>query len=294
MARRTQVNKGSFGSASNYNRLVQTFGPAGTTTVAGRTDITTPVPAGWHQDPAGQWYHWDGTQWQASPPPPPTGTTATGQAPVSDAPAFTVAGVFDKVGLLLLLAVASGIVTAIMKPPLGVLWVAIFAALGVGLWTSFRPRVAHVTAPIYALLEGAAIGVVSSWYGSQGRLVVPVAVIGTVAIVLAVWGLFRSGLVRVGARMAQVTLVAGIGLCAAMLGAIVLNLQFNSVGGILIFGVLYLIFAVMSLFVDFDYAVRAQAAGVSQEGEWFSAFSIMIATIMVYLALLRILAGGRR
>jgi uncharacterized YccA/Bax inhibitor family protein len=57
--------------------------------------------------------------------------------------------------------------------------------------------------------------------------------------------------------------------------------------------VLYLVVAVMGLFVDFNYVYMAQRAGASKDGEWFAALSIMFSVVMIYLALLRIL-GSRR
>ena len=61
----------------------------------------------------------------------------------------------------------------------------------------------------------------------------------------------------------------------------------------LVFGLLYLVLGVMDLFVDFAYVTQAEQVGLSHEGEWFAAFSIMVSLVMIYLALLRIL-GGRR
>lgn len=274
---RRRADRGSFGSASNYGRLVDTFGP-----------VAAPAPAGWSQDAMGRWFRWDGLQWRPAPEGPP----AT-RPPVSDAAPFTAEGVFDKVGLLLVLAAASGVVADVLRPPVGALWVALLAALGVGLWAAFRPRMARVLSPIYAVLEGAVLGFVSGFYQSQGKDVVVTAIIGTLVITIGVWAVYRSGLVRVGHRFAQVTVVATLGLVAAMLVAFLTNLSFNGMGGFVIFGVLYLLIAVMNLFVDFDYARRAQAAGVAKDGEWYAAFSVMVAMVMVYLALLRIL-GGRR
>jgi uncharacterized YccA/Bax inhibitor family protein len=60
----------------------------------------------------------------------------------------------------------------------------------------------------------------------------------------------------------------------------------------LVFGVLYLVVAVMDLLIDFDYVYRAERAGVSKDGEWFAALSITFSVVMIYLALLRIF--GRR
>jgi uncharacterized YccA/Bax inhibitor family protein len=67
----------------------------------------------------------------------------------------------------------------------------------------------------------------------------------------------------------------------------------TGLGGVVVFGVLYLFLAVMNLFVDYDFAYRAQASQLSADAEWFSAFSLLLSSAMVYLALLRIF-GGRR
>ena len=56
---------------------------------------------------------------------------------------------------------------------------------------------------------------------------------------------------------------------------------------------IYLVVAVANLFVDFSFVQRAEAQGLSAEGEWYAAFSIMLALVMVYIAMLRILAGRR-
>ena len=54
-------------------------------------------------------------------------------------------------------------------------------------------------------------------------------------------------------------------------------------------GVIYLVVAVANLFVDFSFVQSAEAQGLSAEGEWYAAFSIMLALVMVYIAMLRIL-----
>ena len=90
------------------------------------------------------------------------------------------------------------------------------------------------------------------------------------------------------------TIIAGIGLLAMMIASwFGLTIPFTSPGTstLLIFGVLYLVVGVMDLFVDFAYVYKAQQAGVSKEGEWFAALSIMFSLVMIYLALLRILGS---
>ena len=65
----------------------------------------------------------------------------------------------------------------------------------------------------------------------------------------------------------------------------------SGLSGLIIFGVLYLFIAVMNLFVDYDFAYRAEAGHLSADAEWYSAFSLLLSSAMVYLALLRIFGG---
>jgi len=220
----------------------------------------------------------------------PTSTTVTDQAP------FVANAVLDKVATLATLALIAGVVGAFANPAPGLMFVLLLAALGFGLAGVFRPARANVFAPVYALAMGAVLGSVSRFYANGNGAVVPLAILGTTAIFFAVLVAYRTGLVRVTHRFIQVTLVAMIGLLAMMV-AVWLGLTIpyagRSLTSLLVFGVLYLCIAVMNLFVDFNYVYMAQRAGVSKQGEWFAALSIMFSLVMVYLALLRIL-GSRR
>jgi uncharacterized YccA/Bax inhibitor family protein len=160
----------------------------------------------------------------------------------------------------------------------------------------FRPARANVCAPIYAVAMGGVLGWVSRFYSSGNSTIVPLAILGTTGIFFGALVLYRTGLVRVTNRFTQVTMVATVGLLAVMIAVFLgVRIPYTSQGltYLLVFGVLYLFIAIMNLFVDFNFVYMAQKAGVSKEGEWFSALAIMFSLVMVYLALLRIL-GGRR
>jgi uncharacterized YccA/Bax inhibitor family protein len=272
---RTRSTGASFGTVSNFNRMVTTFPGAPTT-----------APANWKQQPDGNWWLWDGSAWhlqaQGPPPAPPVGT---------DTKRFTADGALNKAGLLGLVALLVGAVAYISNAPVGLAWGGLFVALGVGLWCAFSPRRAPVLAPIFAVVEGFVLGVISRFYADQSAHGVTLAIVGTVAVVAAVWAVYRTGLVRVGPRFFRTTLVAGVGLLAVMITAILTGWGLSGIGGLLIFGVLYLILAVMNLFVDFSFVDRAEAAGLEADAEWYSAFMILQSSMMVYLALLRIFAG---
>ena len=274
-ATRTRSTGASFGTVSNYNRMATTFvGETGT------------APTNWKQQPDGNWWLWDGSTWHLQPQgPPPAPPVAGGTA------RFTADGALNKAGLLGLLAFVVGAVAYIADAPVGLAWIGMFVGLGVALWCSFSPRRAPVLAPIFAVVEGGVLGVISRFYAGQSTHVVTLAIVGTVAVVAAVWAVYRTGLVKVGPRFFKITLVAGVGMIAVMLTAILTGWGLSGIGGFLIFGVLYLVLAVMNLFVDFSFVDRAEAAGLDADSEWFSAFMLLQSSMMVYLALLRIFGG---
>jgi uncharacterized YccA/Bax inhibitor family protein len=228
--------------------------------------------------------------------PRPGGATDVLEVPAAaSAPtrAFAAEGAFNKAGLLGVLTLVVGALAYVADLPLGLVWPLMLVALGVGLWASFRPQKAKVLAPVFAVCEGAVLGVLSRFYADQGHHVVTLAVVGTLAVVTGVWFCYRSGLVRVGHRFLRTTMVASLGLLAVMIVSILTGWGASGLGGVAIFGILYLFVAVMNLFVDYDFAYRAQSSQLSADAEWYSAFSLLLSSAMVYLALLRIFAGRR-
>jgi len=274
-ATRTRSTGASFGTVSNFNRLVTTFPGAPPT-----------APSNWKQQPDGNWWSWDGATWHLQPQGPPPAPPVAG-----DTARFTSDGALNKAGLLGLVALVVGAVAYVADAPIGLAWGGMFVALGVGVWCAFSPRRAPVLAPIFAVVEGFVLGVISRFYAGQSSHAVTLAIVGTVAVVAGVWAVYRTGLVRVGPRFFRITLVAGVGMIAVMITAILTGWGLNGIGGLLIFGVLYLILAVMNLFVDFSFVDRAEAAGLDADAEWYSAFMILQSSMMVYLALLRIFGG---
>ena len=243
---------GSFGSQGNYNRLVGTFGP-GHTAQGGRFDTT-----------------------------------------VSDVAPFVAADVFNKVALLVAMALVTGIGAAFMHVPAGLAIGAVIVAMIFAIIGMVKPQRAAIFAPLFALTEGVALGWISRVFSGTNGQVVPLAIIGTSVVFCAVLVAYRTGLVRVGPTFVRATVIASFGLLAMMIAAwLGLQLPYTNQGTtmLIVFGVLYLIIGVMDLFVDFAYVYRAEQAGVSKDGEWFAAMSIMFSVVMIYLALLRILGG---
>jgi uncharacterized YccA/Bax inhibitor family protein len=228
--------------------------------------------------------------------------------------AFTAAGVYSKVALLCGIAVVTGFVGWQVAGP-GLAIGAILLAAVVSVVGVFVPRLARITAPLYAAAEGIGLGWISARYESVGHGVVPVSIVFTGAVFVAALASFRLGIVRVTPRFVTFTIMATFGMAMIFLLA-ALGVPIPGAADIgpkgVIFGVIGLLIAVANLYVDFKFidmmasgemtALRTLGWGrpmmVSAGAEWYAAQSLMISLVLVYLNVLRIVAAatgnGRR
>ncbi len=317
MATRRQQAGGSAVVASNFRRLADTFPlgtapfqPSGLQDPGGTSTAPPPAPGSAQGAPpespespygyASQPVEYFPAAGSGYPPPPLVGSPPTrygsGLPPVSDAAPFVASDVYNKVGILAALAIAGGAITFLFQISAGIVGVLFLVAFALALVTIFRPRQARVLAPIYAITEGLALGGVSRYFETSSKGIVPLAVLFTGAVFAGTLAAYRSGLVHVGRRFVVETTIATFGLVVVLLAAWI-GVPVPGASGIgpwsVAIGVVYLFVAVANLFVDFSYVQSAEAQGLSAEGEWYAAFSIMLALVMVYIAMLRIL-GGRR
>jgi len=206
--------------------------------------------------------------------------------------ALTEAGVFNKVGILAGIAVLAGAIGWHVARP-GVVLVAVLCAFVAGLVGTYRPRTAHVAAPLYAALEGLALGSISQAYESYRHGVVPFVVIAVAIAFVLVYAVNRTGLVRVGRSFAVGLSAFGLGLVALMLLSWVIPaLSFGGMGGYILFGPVALAWGLFALLADFSRVKQMAIAGMPAEAEWFGALTIMLALVLIYLSLLRMLGGG--
>ena len=218
---------------------------------------------------------------------------------------MTVNGTVNKTALLLILALltasASWVLGAGGGP--GVTGWAIGASLGglaVAIATIVRPRWSPYTAPIYALLEGVILGLVSMWFEAR----YPGIAIQAVALTFGVFGvmlvLYRTGVVKVTQRFRAGVLAATLGIAVVYLVSLVLGLfgvrvpLLNDASplGILI-SLAIVTVAALNLVLDFDLIDRGARSGAPAYMEWYAAFGLLVTLVWLYLELLRLLAKLR-
>ncbi len=177
--------------------------------------------------------------------------------------------------------------------------VGMIGGLVVALVTIFVPRISPWTAPLYAVLEGMALGAISWTFEARYPGVPGQAVLATLGALAAMLVLYRTGLVRVTDRFRSIMLTAILGVVLVYVLNLVLGffgtpLPIVAGGGMAATGFSLLVVGIasFSLLLDFDAMERAAAAGAPRYYEWYTAFGLLVGLVWLYLELLRLL--GRR
>ncbi len=224
-----------------------------------------------------------------------------------DAGRMTLTGTVNKTGILLLCAICTaaytwrlflqaGDVSAVGPLVLG-------GALGgfvVGMVTIFKKEWAPVTAPIYALLEGLALGgisaVTNARYPGIGIQAVSLT-FGTLFVLLLA---YQSGLIKVTDKMRLGIVAATGGIAAFYILELLLSFagfHFTAINGNGAIGIGFSLFVVaiaaLNLVLDFDFIEQGVAVGAPKYMEWYGAFGIMVTLVWLYLEILRLLSKIR-
>lgn len=167
--------------------------------------------------------------------------------------------------------------------------------------TGFKPAWARITAPLYAVLEGLALGGISAIFERSFPGLVFQAVGATLAVALAMFVVYRAGLLRATARFRAVVITATIGLAVfyligfvarAFFSVVVPGTQATTPLGLAI-AVGSAILAALFLIIDFDNIER-MAGRAPKTYEWAGAFGLLLTLVWLYVEMLRILRALRR
>ena len=223
---------------------------------------------------------------------------------VEGTPVMTLEGTVNRTAFLLLILMATATWTwmeAFIEAPVdGYLFVGLLGGFAVGLVTVFAPGIAKFTAPIYAALEGLALGAISAIYEAQFKGIVIQAVGLTFGVLLALLIVYRL-------RIIPVTENFKMGICAAT-GAIAIfylvaiGLSFAGIRiGMLHegtplgigFSLFVITIAALNLVLDFDFIEQGVEHGAPKHMEWYAAFGLVVTLIWLYVAILRLLSKLR-
>jgi uncharacterized YccA/Bax inhibitor family protein len=222
--------------------------------------------------------------------------------------AMTLQGTVNKTGLLLLFVVATAAWTWGLShsqaPEAAIPWMigGIFGGFIVALVTIFKPNWAPLTAPLYALLEGLALGGISAMFERTYPGVAMQAVgltFGTLFVLLLA---YKTGMIRAtqGFKLGVIAATGGIAilyLVEMVLGGF-FHIQVPAINGSGIVGIGFSLFVVviaaLNLVIDFDMIETGVRNGAPKFMEWYGGFALMVTLIWLYLEILRLLGKMRR
>ncbi|MDF1572066.1 MAG: Bax inhibitor-1/YccA family protein [Bacteroidales bacterium] len=216
---------------------------------------------------------------------------------------MTINGTINKIGILMLLVLASASYTWSMVTgdnPAGAQTYVMIGAIGgliMALVTIFRPQSAGVTAPIYALLEGLFLGGISAMFNQQYNGIVFQAVLLTIGVLFTMLFLYRSGRIRATPRLRRGVIMATGAVFFSYLVSWILSLFglgfgfMHSSGPLgIVINLVIIGVAAFNLILDFDFIEKGAQAAAPKYFEWYGAFGLLVTLIWLYIEILRLLS----
>ena len=217
--------------------------------------------------------------------------------------AMTLQGTINKTFFLLFLCVAGGVISwSHPQHWVPFLWLIALGALGIAIWTGFKPIVARFTAPIYAVLEGLLLGAISALYNAQFEGIVFNAVAITFLVFAIMLMLYCFKIVRVTSGLIKAVASATLAIAVLYMGSWILSLfgvnpSYLTSSSPLSIGIsiVVCIVAAANFLLDFEFINQMTSTyAVPKYMEWYAGFSLLVTLIWLYLEILRLLGKTRR
>lgn len=219
--------------------------------------------------------------------------------------AMTLNGTVHRTFFLLCLVVASAsVVWGLLgtNPSMvgGLVGLGAIGGLITALVTIFKKEWSPVSAPIYAIFEGLAIGGISAWAEAAFPGIVLQAVGLTFGTLFSLLAAYRSGFIKATENFKLGVFAATGGICIVYVVSLVMGFMGMSVpmiheGGTygILFSLFVVVIAALNLVLDFDFIEQGVESGAPKFMEWYGAFGLVVTLVWLYLEILRLLMKTR-
>lgn len=168
----------------------------------------------------------------------------------------------------------------------------------IALTLAFKPMLAHILAPLYSIIQGFFLGVISMFFEFMYPGIVIQALLITSVIAFIMNFLYRAKIIKVTEKFRSVIIFATFGIFGVYLVSLLLNLFTGSSIPLIhesgLIGIGFSLFVVtiasLNLLIDFDLIERQIKAKMPKRMEWYGGFVIMVTLIWIYIEVLKLLA----
>jgi len=222
--------------------------------------------------------------------------------PQSVSQPMSVEGAIKASALLVIIMAVSAAVSWLYLAAIPFLFpVSLLAGLVLLAVTLMKPKMSPTLAPVYAVCEGMVLGFISRLFEDAYSGIVLQALGATVAVFMAAFTLYSTGVIKVTARMRSTIVLVTAGVALFYLVALVASffgVQFSvmhssslaSIG----FSVMVSFLAASSLLLDFDSIERGARETHPKYMEWYYGLGLLVSIVWLYLEILRLLAKSKR
>ena len=207
----------------------------------------------------------------------------------------TYAGVGLKLLYFLAMTVLGaigGILLGITNPTMFVVLIAIsgIATFILSLMSMMSDKLCKVTGPLYCIMEGALVGVISLATYTVLEGAVTIALLSTIAVFAVVAFLYLTNIVKVGSGFTKFLLIFSVGFILSQLISLIIfaiaGLDFSGIT--VLFSLVSVFLATLYLFFDMENIRRIVEGGYPKEAEWSASFGLAFTLIWLYVEILRL------
>ena len=211
---------------------------------------------------------------------------------------MTLDGAVNKTAISLLLLMCAAYYTY-SNGDLSLIWPGFIGGFIVAMITIFKKEWSPVTVPVYAVLEGLALGGISSVYAHEYTGIVQQAIFLTFGIFATLLFAYKTKVIKPTENFKLGVFAATGGIAIVYLASFIMsmfgsgmsimspdNSSLMSIG----FSLFVVVIASLNLVMDFDFIEEAAESGAPKYMEWYGAFGLLVTLVWLYLEILRLLA----
>lgn len=222
---------------------------------------------------------------------------------------MTVGGTVAKTFIYLILLLGASLYSFMQvqngamgaKTSVGLFIGILIASFIISLITATMPKIAWLTAPIYATLEGVLIGFISTLIEHKYPGIVVQAVLATIGVVMAMLFLYATRIIKVNEKFLNVVKIATLSVLIIYLIDIALMLcgvpvPFLHDSSPLSIGISLIIIGIASLnlLADFFFIEEGVNAKAPKYMEAYFGFALLVSIVWLYLEILKWLEKIRK